>query len=322
MAVKRSINNTVGVVLLNLGGPADLESIRPFLRQMFSDPAILRIPNPLRALLAWTIARFRAPLVADRYKLIGGGSPILQETRRQAQALEGALRPEGLPVRCILRYSPPFAPDVLEELSSLGVQNVIALPLFPQRSHTTTDSSLADLRRAAVKRSIQVIPVSEYPDLPGFVSVLADRIQRELDEERATILFTAHGLPELYLKDGDPYVDQVKITVKRIVDELPDPPDHLISFQSRLGPVKWVGPDVRDTVARLGKEGMRSLIVCPVSFVSEHLETIYDLDIDLPRIARAAGIVNYRRVKTVRDENRFIRGLAQLVRDRLPELGH
>lgn len=313
---------SVGVVILNLGGPADLAAIRPFLRRMFSDPAILRLPNPLRGALAWLIAFFRAPLVAERYRQIGSGSPILPETLRQASALEAVLSREGLPVRCALRYSPPFAGTVLGEFEEMGVRTVIAIPLYPQRSRTTTDSSLADLRANAAARSMRVVAVQEYPLLRGFISALAAQLEAALKEERAPILFTAHGLPELYLRDGDPYVQQVQASVSAIVAQLRDPPPYVLGFQSRIGPVKWVGPDVCDVVNRLGQEGTRSLIVCPVSFVSEHLETIYDLDIYLSAVARRAGIVRYRRIKTVRDDPRFIEGLAGLVRRSLRELAH
>ena len=311
----------LAVILFNLGGPDTLAAVRPFLFNLFDDPAILRLPSPFRSLLAWYIARRRAPIAREIYGRIGGRSPILENTERQAAALAASLADLGtVEVFPVMRYWHPRAETVARQVAAFGPDRLVLLPLYPQFSTTTTASSLKEWRGHAGRYGLGEVPthtVCCYPESAGFVRELARRIAPHLEAAgtagRPRLLLSAHGLPKKIVAAGDPYQQQVEATATAVRAALkPAEPEVIVCYQSRVGPLEWIGPATLDEVRRAGAEG-RPLVVVPVAFVSEHSETLVELDIELAEEAAAAGVPANRRVPTVDAGSLFIEGLADLV---------
>ncbi len=314
----------VGVVLLNMGGPASEDDVRPFLQELFNDPAILGVPWPIRPLLAGFISWRRAPHSTERYRRLGGKSPLLEACIDQAVALQELL---GRPVRAAMRYRHPSMGEALDALLRRDVTRVIALPLFPQYSTTTTATALAALHRAAEPREMEVAAVDAYPDLPGLVEAHAQAVEDALASLPALgdatphLLFVAHGIPLSRVRNGDPYPEQVAATANAVVERMgPDLPWSL-AFQSRVGPARWLEPDVEDEARRLAGKGVRALIVQPLSFTSENLETLDDLDRDLAEVAREAHITLFRRGAAPGTHPAYMAGLRDLALDTAREQG-
>jgi len=317
----------LAVVLMNLGGPDKPEVVEPFLFNLFSDPAILEMPNPLRWFLARMLSRRRAPVARATYAKIGGGSPLLANTRAQAQALEAALAGLGqVKVFVAMRYWHPLTEDTARDVAAWRPYEVLLLPLYPQFSGTTGGSSLKRWREAAASAGVKAPAraVCCYPEQPGFVAAAVDLIQKALVDAatrgRPRLLLSAHGLPKKTVARGDPYQAQVERSAAAIVDALGrrDPAwrgiDHVVCYQSRVGPLEWLGPYTDQEIARAGRES-RPIVLFPVAFVSEHSETLVELDIDYRHLAEAVGVPAYIRVPTVGTGEPFIRGLATVVRD-------
>jgi len=307
------------VVLFNLGGPDAPSAVRPFLFNLFNDAAIITLPQPLRWLIAWLIAWRRAPIARAIYHRIGGSSPLLANTEAQARALEMALGP-GYRVFVAMRYWPPYSGAAAAAVKEWGAEEIVLLPLYPQYSTTTTGSSLADWRRAAqgVRLAAATQAVCCYPDEPGFIDTLATGIREALSRwpvgERRRVLLSAHGLPEKIVAAGDPYPWQVERTAAALRAALGQPEvEIVVCFQSRVGPLAWIGPATDAEIRRAGGEGV-GLIVAPIAFVSEHSETLVELDIEYRHLATAAGVPRYIRVPTVGTAPAFVAGLAGLVR--------
>jgi ferrochelatase len=310
----------IAVVLMNLGGPDRLEAVQPFLFNLFSDPAILRLPAPVRLPLAYIIAWRRGPVAQEIYRKLGGGSPLLANTEAQARALEAILGPQ---YRCFvaMRYWNPASEQTAQEVADWAADEVVCLPLYPQFSTTTTASSLAAWRAAATRRGIasQTRVVCCYPSDPGFVEAVAGMIRPVLSSAAGhhkppRLLLTAHGLPKRIVQAGDPYPHQVERTATAVVAALNRPGlDWTVCYQSRVGPLEWIGPATDDEIRRAGKDGV-PIVVAPISFVSEHSETLVELDLDYRSLAAASGVPEYHRVPTVGTEPGFIRSLAMLVR--------
>jgi protoporphyrin/coproporphyrin ferrochelatase len=307
------------VVAFNLGGPDSLEAVRPFLTNLFDDPAIIRLARPLRWLVARLIAYRRAPVAREIYGHLGGGSPILANTETQARALEAALGPEYR-VFIAMRYWHPLSDAAAAAVKAWSPERVVLLPLYPQFSTTTTASSVAAWRKAAAHVGLDVPTrlLCCYPDDAGFVEAVAAPVRNALEEmpagERVRVLFSAHGLPEAIVAGGDPYRWQVERTVAAVRAGLGRPElDAVLCFQSRVGPLKWLQPSTDGEIRRAGAE-KRSLIVVPIAFVSEHSETLVELDRDYGRLAKDAGVPHYRRLPTVGADPQFIAGLAALVK--------
>lgn len=308
------------VVLFNLGGPDRLEAVGPFLFNLFNDPAVMRLPGPLRYPLARFIAKSRARTACGIYEKLGGGSPLLANTEAQAAALEARLGP-GHRVFVAMRYWHPFAGETARAVKEWGPDEIVLLPLYPQFSSTTTASSLADWHRAAHEAGLGA-PTSAiccYPDEPGFIEATAAEIRAILGAWRARepkrILFSAHGLPERIVAQGDPYPWQVARTVAAIRTALGsalDGIDSVLCYQSRVGPMKWLGPSIDAEVRRAGAEKV-GLLVVPVAFVSEHSETLVELDVEYRHLAGQTGVPTYLRAPTVGTSDTFIAGLARLV---------
>jgi ferrochelatase len=297
------------VVLFNLGGPDTPEAVRPFLFNLFSDKAIIRLPGPLRWLVAAVIARRRAPLAAEIYRKLGGASPLLANTEAQARALEAAL---GAEYRCFvaMRYWHPRARATARAVRSWRPDEIVLLPLYPQYSTTTSASSLAEWPDLGVPTRT----ICCWPREPGFVAALASRVAAALAEEPgARVLFSAHGLPERTVKAGDPYQWQIEQTAAAIVARVGRAFDHVICYQSRVGPLRWIGPYTDAEIARAGADKVPAIVV-PIAFISEHSETLVELDIDYRALAERSGVPAYRRLPTVGIEPGFIEGLAALIR--------
>ncbi|HVJ42661.1 MAG TPA: ferrochelatase [Dongiaceae bacterium] len=314
----------IAVVLFNLGGPDNLAAVRPFLFNLFSDRAIITLPNPFRWLIAQLISRRRAPIAREIYQKMGGGSPILPNTEQQAAALTAELRDIGT-VRSFIcmRYWAPMTEAVVQAVKDFAPDEIILLPLYPQFSTTTTASSYRLWQREAQRQGL-VAPtklICCYPTEPGFIAALARGAAAGLAEARRLapqaeplIVFSAHGLPKKIVDAGDPYVTQVEAGVAAVASAL-SLPDHqwITAFQSRVGPLEWVGP-ATDNVIRQAADDGRSIVVVPVAFVSEHSETLVELDIEYRHLAEEHHAAAYVRVPTVNADAEFIAGLGGLIR--------
>ena len=312
----------LAVVLFNLGGPDSPEAVEPFLRNLFSDPAIITLPGIFRWPLARLIARRRAPVAGKIYGHIGGRSPIFEETRAQANALEQALSREGVLAKAFvaMRYWHPFSDGAARAVKAFEPDRIVLLPLYPQYSTTTTASSLKDWARAARKAGLDA-PTSRaccYPWDAGFVAAAAAKIREVAGDLKPglayRLLLSAHGLPQRVIQKGDPYQWQVEQSAAAIVKMLGVPElEAVVCYQSRVGPLQWIGPSTDSEIARAGKEG-KGVIVAPIAFVSEHSETLVELDIEYRRLGVESGVPEYRRAATVGTHPDFIEGLAGLVR--------
>ena len=297
------------VVLFNLGGPDTPEAVRPFLFNLFSDKAIIRLPGPLRWLVATMISRRRAPLAAEIYRKLGGSSPLLANTVAQARALEAAL---GEEYRCFIamRYWHPRAAAAAREVAAWKPDEITLLPLYPQHSTTTSSSSLIEWPDLGIPTRT----ICCWPREPGFIGAIARNVAAALAEiPKARVLFSAHGLPERTVKGGDPYQWQVEQTAAAIIARVGHAFDHVICYQSRVGPLRWIGPYTDAEIERAGADKV-AVVVVPIAFISEHSETLVELDIDYRDLAERSGVPVYRRLPTVGADPQFIEGLAALVR--------
>jgi ferrochelatase len=320
-----------GVLLTNLGGPATLAEVEPFLVNLFSDRDIIRLPGGprLQPAVARLIARLRGPAVRRRYAGIGGGSPQLAITTSQAQALADALNrgDDRFRTSVAMRYSRPFAEEALAALAADGVRRVVVLPLYPQYSTATTGSSERELARLLRGPTWQgrftMTAIRSYADEPLYLDALADTVRRALDgfpaerRDHVVLLFSAHALPQATVDKGDPYVGEIEATRRGVMARLAVPNRHLLAYQSRSGPVRWIGPGTADVLVQLGRERAREVLAIPVSFVSDHIETLYELDQLFADEARRAGIADFRRAEALNASPLFIETLATLVRRHL-----
>jgi ferrochelatase len=305
------------VFLLNLGGPQTLGEVRPYLYSLFSDPKILPFPAAMRLPLAFLISTMRAPSSRQKYALIGNGSPLVKGTREQAVALEAALGP-AFSCHLAMRCGEPSTKHAVQEALERGATRAVALPLYPQYARATTLSSLEELRARWPSR-LPLHEVPSYPDDPGYLQAAGACLDAALaqlspeDRPSRLVIFSAHGLPLRDIRLGDPYESEVQRTARALAARsgLAEG-EWVLTYQSRVGPVKWLGPD---TVAYVREHARgRALVLVPVAFVSEHLETLYDLDILARQAALEAGARTVVRAKTPAASPAFIAALADLVR--------
>lgn len=305
----------VAIILFNLGGPDSPEAVQPFLRNLFGDPAILRVPSFVRGPLASFLAWRRAPTARATYDKIGGASPILGQTEAQARALEEALggEHEWRGYVC-MRYWHPMTEAVVSSVARFAPDHIVLLPLYPQYSTATTASSFKawnDLARLKVPTKA----IESYPVEPGFIAASVELLRQGMTQagrQPTRVLFSAHGLPERVIKAGDPYQSQVEQTANAIAGTM-GLADWSVCYQSRVGPLKWIGPSTDAEVERAGRD-KRAVVLYPLSFVSEHSETLVELDIEYRHLAEQKGVSTYVRVPTVGTHPLFIGGLASLVR--------
>lgn len=320
------------VVLFNLGGPDSTAAIRPFLYNLFSDRAILSLPRLPRTALACIISQLRAGKAREIYDRMGGKSPILEKTREQSAALEQRLQEEDQEVETrtfiAMRYWHPRAREVVGRVKAWQPDEVILLPLYPQYSTTTTQSSILEWMAEAQQQGLLARhrAVCCYPDEDGFLRAHAESIKdclirlraEGIDPGRMALLFSAHGLPQRVIRRGDPYQLQVETTCAGVMKtlHLPSgwpPLDWRICYQSRVGPMKWIGPSIDDVLVQLGSEG-KGVIVVPIAFVSEHAETLVELDEEYRTFAMEKGVTFYRRINALGKNPDFIDVLARLVK--------
>jgi ferrochelatase len=319
-----------GVLLLNLGGPEKLDDVRPFLYNLFSDPDIIRIGNDtLRKLLAWFIATVRQGKSRGLYRQIGGGSPLRKITGGQADALKANLASKGhrVGVYVGMRCWNPTIDDAVAEIRRDGVERLVVLPLFPQYSVTTTGSCFNYLRslasRTELGRRTQLLYVEDWFDAPLYIEAMAELIRQARerftanDPREIRLLYSAHSIPERYVKEGDPYLEQTRATAGLIDTRLGNELPSTLAFQSKVGPVKWLGPPTDAVIAEMGKHGVKKLLVVPVSFVSDHIETLQEIDILYRRLAVKSGIREFQRAASLNLYPKFIEALAGVVVNRL-----
>jgi ferrochelatase len=319
MSPQPAPSGRLAVVVFNLGGPDSPEAVRPFLFNLFNDPRIIGLPGPLRWLVARLISNRRAPIAREIYDRIGGRSPILPETEAQARALEAELGPDAK-VFIAMRYWHPRAAETARAVKAWGADEVVLLPLYPQFSTTTSESSLVEWDQAAraVGLTVPTHRVCCFPVEPGLIDAQSDIVAQGLglvpENLSARVLFSAHGLPEKVIKSGDPYQSQVERTAAAVVARLARPDlDWRVTYQSRVGPLKWIGPATDEEIVQAGAEG-KALVVVPIAFVSEHSETLVELDIEYRHLAHESGVPAYIRAPAVGTAARFVAGLADLVR--------
>jgi len=316
----------IGLVVMNLGGPSSLDDVEPFLRRLFGDPDVIQLGwlSFLQPLLARAIAKRRGPLSRAAYQQIGGRSPIREETTAQADAVAAELARRGLAVKPVVAMAAwhPFADEALGALAAQGIERAVALPLYPHESRATTGSSLNQLEHARARQvgaGIEIAAIKRYPDADGYVRAVVERVEEAIAtlpaEHRATapVMFSAHGLPEAYIRRGDPYLDDVRITVETVSRRLELGARARLCFQSRVGPQRWLGPTTEAVLDELAAAGTPAVVVVPIAFTGEHIETLQEIDILYKDRATHAGIVHFARARTVGCHPAFIAALADLV---------
>jgi len=313
------------VILFNLGGPDSLDAVEPFLRNLFSDPAIITLPNPLRWLIAKLISSRRAATAQEIYGKIGGKSPLRELTEAQAAALEAQLNTnsaEEYRSFVAMRYWHPFADETARAVAAYAPDKIVLLPLYPHYSKTTTGSSFKDWTRAAAAIGLNkpTVQVRDYPEHSLYVEAMAAQLRAALDSARPKgpfrLLFSAHGLPKKVIDGGDPYQAQIERTAAAVIAALgrdAETLDWRVCYQSRVGPLEWIGPATDDEIKRAGAQAL-GLVVLPIAFVSEHSETLVELDIEYRELAAHHGVPFFIRVPALGTDVGFIGALADLVR--------
>jgi ferrochelatase len=322
------MKNRIAVVLFNLGGPDSLAAVQPFLFNLFSDPDIFRLPlagltqKPFAALLS----RRRAPEATLGYAAIGGASPLLANTRRQADSLAQALQADGeFTVHICMRYWHPRAAEVVARLKADGVARVVLLPLYPQYSRTTTGSSVNEFERECECQHYRPARtlVREWYDQPDYIEAIVQTLHQQAaqfpDPTRIELLFSAHGLPQKIVAAGDPYEQQIRATYEAVRTRLGWPRTTLC-YQSRVGPLEWLRPYTDEVIRDKARAGAKQVLVYPIAFVSDHVETLYELGQTYAQLARAEGVTHYRVAPALNDHPLLIRGLRRLVMDAVTRL--
>ena len=318
-----------GLVLLNMGGPDSLDAVEPFLYNLFSDRDLIQLPlgSLLQKPFARFISHFRAKGVRQNYQQIGGSSPLLDWTTKQAEGIAERLG-EGYRPYVVMRYWQPRAEQVLRQMAADGIEEAVVLSMYPHYTGATTGSSVKDFCAAAqeVFPDLRYTLIEHWYDWPGYLDALADRVTaglenfHELMRDQVQILFSAHALPQSFIDRGDPYLEHVLATVRGVMERVGDY-DWKIGFQSRSGPVKWMEPDTVEVIDSLAEAGHKSLLMVPVSFVSDHIETLQEIDMEYRHHAGKAGIPNFFRSPSLNDEPEFLQAMADLVREKTDEAG-
>lgn len=319
----------VGVLLLNLGGPDKLEDVGPFLYNLFSDPEIIRLPfRWLQKPLAWFIASRRLKTSQENYKQIGGGSPLRRITEAQGEALKEQLGYLGQEANIYvgMRYWHPYTEEAIAQLTQDNIEHLVILPLYPQFSISTSGSSFRLLEKLWQEdpklQRIDYTVIPSWYKQPGYLQAMAELIAQELEQfpnpDDVHIFFSAHGVPKSYVEEaGDPYQQEIEECTALMMQTLNRPNVHTLAYQSRVGPVEWLQPYTEDALKELGAQGVKDLVVVPISFVSEHIETLQEIDIEYREVAEESGIHNFRRVPAPNTHPVFINALADLVIDAL-----
>ena len=319
----------VGVLLMNLGGPERIKDVGPFLYNLFSDPEIIRLPIPFfQKPLAWLISTLRTTKSQKAYKSIGGGSPLRRITEQQARELQSQLRQRGIEATSYvaMRYWHPFTESAVADIKADGIEQVVVLPLYPHFSISTSGSSFRELSRLrsgdSTFQKLSIRCIRSWFDQSGYILAMAELIQEQIlscnSPETAHVCITAHGVPKSYVEEaGDPYKDEIENSSLLIIDQLDKllgfTNPYTLSYQSRVGPEEWLKPYTENILEKLGRSGVREVVVVPISFVSEHIETLEEIDVEYRSIAEKNGITKFLRVPALNTYPIFIEGLADLV---------
>ncbi len=318
-----------GVLLLNLGGPDKIEDVRPFLFNLFADPEIIRLPVKwLQKPLAWLISTLRAKKSQHNYLEIGGGSPLRKITEQQGQALQEQLTKQGADAKIYIgmRYWHPFTEEAIAQIKQDHIKKLVILPLYPQFSISTSGSSfriLEEMWQSDPELSqVEYTLIPSWYNHPQYLQAMANLIAGELDKhpesEKVHIFFSAHGVPQSYVEEaGDPYQTEIEECTRLIMATLNRSNPHTLAYQSRVGPVEWLKPYTEDALKELGEKGLQDILVVPISFVSEHIETLQEIDIEYREVAEEAGIHNFMRVPALNTDPVFIDCLTNLVTESL-----
>lgn len=319
-----------GIVMLNLGGPQSLDQVEPFLTRLFADRELIQLP--FQDVLGPWIARRRTPKVQENYRAIGGGSPILRWTEAQGAGMSAwldSLSPATAPhwFYPAFRYIAPTAADALQAMKSDGVERAVAFTQYPQFSCTTTGSSLNELwrtqRELRMEKEFQWSILDRWPTHPGFIEAAASSVRAGLEhfpaEERSQVLllFSAHSLPLKVVRRGDPYPSEVSASVEAVLDRLRLPNPHLLAYQSAVGPLRWLGPSTEQVIRYLGRQRQTQVLVIPIAFTSDHIETLGEIDLEYTELAHQSGIASFRRAPALNAQPEFVRALADIVYEHL-----
>ncbi|MGC0371418.1 MAG: hypothetical protein DGJ47_000107 [Rickettsiaceae bacterium] len=322
--MSKASNSKKAVVLFNLGGPDKQSSVRPFLFNLFNDKYIITLPQPFRWVLAFLISTLRNKTAQHIYSLMGGGSTILPETRKQAQmiqeGLSASLKGSEAKVFVCMRHWHPMTEEVVRDIVEYHPGEIILLPLYPQYSTTTTASSIECFLQHKNNFNLKNIPIKTiccYPEEPNFIKSHVEKIKTKIkDLENYRILFSAHGLPKKIIDKGDPYQWQIEECSKQIIKGLGGGGyDHLVTYQSKVGPMEWLTPNTEDEILKAAKEG-KNLVIVPIAFVSEHSETLVELDIEYKDLIKDYGI-KYLRVSALSADSLFIDSMVSMVKNAL-----
>jgi protoporphyrin/coproporphyrin ferrochelatase len=331
------MDGRVGVLLLNLGGPEKLDDVYQFLYNLFSDPDLIRIPIPfLQKPIASLIAASRAPVSQQNYAMIGGGSPLRPITEEQAENIENALQRNGLNAKVYvgMRYWHPFTEEAIAQIKRDRITKLVVLPLYPQFSISTSGSSIKVLDQHWASdpelRQIERITIRSWYERAGYIKAMNELINAKIQSfespELVHLFFSAHGVPVKYVTEyGDPYQSEIENCVDLLMQSIRRDHQcfnaHTLAYQSRVGPVQWLQPYTEEAIAQLAKRGVRNLLVVPISFVSEHIETLQEIDIEYREVAESVGIHNFDRVPALNSHPIFINDLADLVLESLGGVG-
>lgn len=315
----------IGLVLLNMGGPDSLAAVEPFLYNLFSDRELIRLPAGalLQKPFARLISHFRAKKVRGNYRMIGGKSPLLDWTQKQAGGIAAKLGPQVRPY-VVMRYWQPRAEEVLRQMQADGIEQAVVLSMYPHYTGATTGSSVNDFKRtaASVFPALSYSVIEQWYDWPGYLDALAARVHQaletfhELMRDQVQIVFSAHALPQKFIDRGDPYRDHVMATVQGVMARVGDYGWHL-GFQSRSGPVEWMAPETTEVMDRLAAQGHDSLVIVPISFVCDHIETLHEIDIEYREHAERHGIRRFELAPSLNAGDDFLTAMADLVKDHL-----
>lgn len=313
------------IVLFNLGGPDSLESVQPFLYNLFSDPDIFKFPFGQK-IFAKLLTASRVKKVSERYRQIGGKSPINDWTELQRSKLQEELRRvlDGIDVYTAMRYSKPMIREVAEKINNHEYEKIVLLPLYPHHSVTTTGSSFNEWKRTYKGDESKIIFVSDYYDNPKYISAINQRIDEAVSNFPEALrpdiqmLFSAHGTPESLVKKGDPYSRQISKTVDSVMKARNNSHDYHLCFQSKVGPMKWLEPSTIDMIVRLARIQRKQMLIIPISFVSDQIETLFELDIEYRKMAEKSGVENYVVMQGLNGSDMFISALRDIVLESLP----
>jgi protoporphyrin/coproporphyrin ferrochelatase len=311
-------------ILINMGGPENPGEVKSFIRSLFLDPHIIEKSKISRRFLSWIISTFRTPKVKKHYEAIGGGSPIKKWTELQAEKSGAILKAKypNLIYRTAYSYSQPMIAETLAELANKGLEKIIAFPLYPQYSKATLGSIYSDLSNAnrILKLAGKLITMPPFYEDHAYIECTAKLIKaalEKIDQSRPYhVVFSAHALPQKLIEAGDPYGMQIDRTIYLLLKRLPLE-NYTISFQSKIGPVKWMQPSTIETVKSIAGKGIKQLLVVPIGFVCDHIETLYELDIELAGIAKKSGVENFVRAGVFNDDDCFIQFLASRIEEHL-----